>query len=152
MANIVKAWDFLGSGIQFPIKSGSVINQGDLVAIDSNGQVVLADKDTGPVGAHGFAFFPDELGPAAARTGVAALTVKCAIARRGVLNGFTSLTIGANAFLSGTAGGYTTTAPSTNADVYQCVGVATAADTIDVIVQPPLFKFQTSGNSTVGYL
>src|SRR5678815_4272571 len=100
MANVVQYANdsCVGLGQQFPIKSAVVVSPADLVALDSNGQIVLADCNTGPVQALGFAVFPDNMTPAA-RTGVAGLTVKCAIARKGVVNGLSSLTIGGLIYL-----------------------------------------------------
>lgn len=152
MANVVQYRNCLGMGQMFPIKSAVVVSPGDLVAIDSNGQVVLADMNTGPVDAHGFAVFPDDLGNGGARTGVAALTVKCAIARQGIVNGLSSLTIGGNIYLSGTAGGYTGTGTTTNAELRQVVGVAIAADTVEVEVRVNDLKAQTAGTTQVAYI
>jgi hypothetical protein len=151
VATVKQAWNHVGAGQQYPIKSAVVVSEGDLVALDSNGQVVLADTDTGPVAAHGFAHFVDRMN-SATRTGVAGLTEKCAIAMDGVIAGLSSLTIGGNIYLSATAGGYTGTAPTTNAHLRQVVGTAIAADTVQVSVRTNDVKFQTSGNSTVAYI
>lgn len=151
MANVVQAWNYVGNGQQYPIKSAVVVSPGDLVALDSNGQVVLADCNTGPVSAHGFAVMVDNL-TSAARTGVAGLTVLCAIAMDGIVNGLSSLTIGGNIYLSGTAGGYTGTATTTNTELRQVVGSAIAADTVQVCVRPNDVKYQTSGNSVATFI
>ena len=151
MATVKQAWNYVGNGQQFPIKSGVAVSAGDLVALDSNGQVVLADCNTGPVAAHGFAVFVDNM-TSAARTGVAGLTVFCSIAMDGVVSGLSSLTIGGNIYLSGTAGGYTGTATTTNTELRQCVGTAIAADTVQVCVRANDVKYQTSGNSVATFI
>jgi hypothetical protein len=149
MASVKHAWDHVGLGQQFPIKSAVVVANGDLVTLDSNGQVILADRDV-PVSAIGFAHFVDNMS-VGDRTGVAGLTVKTAIARQGIVNGLSSLTIGAPAYLSATGGGYTT-ATTTDTEHRQCVGFAIAADAVQVSVKPNDTKYQTSGATTVAYI
>ena len=125
--------DILG---RFPIKSGEIVNQGDLVALDSNGQVVVATK-TGPR-ALGVALLDDEYGGFTSHTGVGGLTVFASIARRAKIGGFTSTslpgtqTIGNNVYLgpvtSATVSNFGMAGPGvsyalTPNDIFQCVGV-----------------------------
>ena len=73
------------------IKSAEVINQGDLVNIDTNGQVIAASKTASAVVvASWIAFFNDENGMATSRTGVAGLTVKTGLCKRARLKNATS--------------------------------------------------------------
>ena len=115
-----------------PIKSAEVINQGDLVGIDTNGQMVAASKTQGAiVPAQGIAWFPDELGMATSRTGVAGLTVKAAICRRCKLKSATSTLVpsldqGLRVYLgpvpTSTVSNYTCAKSTTVADHLQTVG------------------------------
>lgn len=149
MATLLSFDKFVGN---FPIKSASVISDGDLVGIDSNGQVLLADQDVaGIVPAVGVAKVSDGSG-VTTRTGVAGLTERCSIYRRARVGGLSSLTIGGNVWLSGTAGGYTQTAVATDTDLRQHVGIAISATEIDVdVTETGIFKFQTAATSTVAY-
>lgn len=151
MANLIKqSKEYIGVGQTFPIKSGVTITAGDAVGLDSNGQVVQADKTTGPVKAMGFAVFNDNFN-AAPRVGVAALTVYCSISRVGVMSGQTGLTIGGQIYLS-TAGGTSQTPAATNGDIDQLLGFAISATDFEYIVISSAYKFQTAATSTVGHL
>lgn len=150
MATVVKASDYVGAGIQFPIASAVTVNEGDLVGLDNTGAVVLADNTTGPVKCRGFAVFPDDVGIKAARVGTATGSVKCAIARCGTLSGFSSQTIDGDVFLD-TAGGYTQSAPATAGMIYQKVGYAIAADTVEVLVTAANYAYQDAGATTLAF-
>lgn len=150
MASVVQAWDYIGQGQRFPIKSGVTVANGDLVTLDSNGQVVLADRDA-PVGCTGFASFTDGLNTAA-RVGVADLSVFTSIARLGIINGLSGLTIGGCIYTSTTAGGYTGTKTTTDTELRQCVGFAIAADTVQVAIRPNDLKYQTAAASVAAFI
>lgn len=134
----------------YPIKSAEVVNEGDLVGLDSNGQIVVASKTQAAVViALGFALFTDEHGTATTKTGVAGLTVKCAIARRGRISGFSGLTVGGRVYLdaapTGGADNYwqTTTFAFNVNDQIQQVGRAISATEIEVNVDQTLIGYQT---------
>lgn len=149
--------EFIGN---YPIKSGEIINNGDLAGIDTNGQMVVASKTAGSVVvATGVAIFDDEHGGAQARTGVAGLTVRASLykrARIGNLNGtlVPSLTKQGLAVLLGptptaTVSNYTCAITTTNTDEVQAVGVSVDGSTIEVDVDPPFLKAQTAGTTTL---
>lgn len=151
--------DFVGS---FPIKSGEIINEGDLVGVDSNGQMVVATKAATAVRALGAAFFDDANGTGdTTRTGVAALTVRASIARKMRIRGLTTsivpaLNNGLPVFLGevpdGTASNYTCTRSTTDTDAIQQVGFARSATEIDVQVEGAMdFLYQTAANSVTRY-
>lgn len=153
MAAATISYQYLPVG-NFPIKSTVAVDQGDLVGLDSNGQVNLADSDA-IVDAVGFAVFEDAPGVANnTRTGDSGLTQRCTIYRGGIVQGakgMSGMTIGAPVYLSATAATYTQTKPSGTTDII-AVGTAIAADTVAVLVPPALLKLQASGNSTVAFI
>lgn len=135
----------------FPIKSAELVTQGDLVGVDSNGDVLLADMNA-VVEAKGFAYFggvhPGKT--SATGTSVRANSPRVAIYREGKL-GFAdegTLTNGARVYLSATPGGYKFTQPSVNNELIQEVGWAVSTSEVQVMIRPPIIKFQTSGSST----
>jgi len=144
---VVRVRDPLGT---YPIKSGVTVNDGDLVGLDSNGQVVLADADAN-IEALGVAWFGGQEMGRTQRTGVAALTERCPIYREAVLNGYSSLTIGAPGYLSTTAGSITATSPSgTAGSLLQQVATAIASDTWSVrITNAGAIKAQTAATSVI---
>lgn len=146
-----------------PIKSAEVINQGDLVFVDTNGQAVAASKTASAVvPAFWIAFFPDENGMATSRTGVAALTVSIGLCKRARLRGANSTLVpslakGAKVYLgpvpTSTVSNYTCAQSTTNTDKIQCVGCVEEDGTtlnIDVSAAGAEFVYQTAGNSVVG--
>lgn len=149
--------EFIGN---YPLKSGEIINNGDLAAPDSNGQLVVASKTAGSVvAATGMAVMDDERGVARSRTGVAGLTVFMSLYRKGRitnLNGTlvpsivkTGLAVLLGPTPTATVSNYTCAISTTNTDEIQDVGVVENATTIRVNVQPPFMKAQTAGNSTL---
>lgn len=146
---VSNASNFIGGGAFFPIKSATDINQGCLVRLDSNGEVVEASKtQAAVVVAAGVAIFTDEHGTATLRTGVAGLTVKCAIARKCRIKGLDTTVVpavaaGLRLFLgalpTATVSNYTATRSTTANDQLQLVGECISATEIDVDVQGSFF-------------
>jgi len=144
----------------FPIKSGEIINQGDLIALDSNFQVVVASKTQGAIiEAQGVAYFDDDNGTGGAKTGVAGLTVKCGMCKQARIANLNSTLVPALAgggtkkvFLgpvpTATVSNYTCTQSTTPADKIQIVGQVVSATEIEVDVNYSGFAYQTSTTST----
>lgn len=152
--------DFVGN---FPIKSGEIVNQGDLVGVDTNGQIVVATKATGgPIKAVGMAFFDDANGTGDfVRTGVAALTVKASVCRRARISGLNStlvpsiddgLPVYLGEYPDGTASNYTCAQSTTAGDKIEVVGYARSATAIEVDVEcnTELLR-QDAANTTIVY-
>jgi hypothetical protein len=147
MASILK----YDKDVTLNITANLAVTRGLLYGINSSGNFVLADQTTGPQVAFGFAPF-DNLS-----TDVGYLTKAVALTTRGVIDfaDTTSMiaggtfTVGATVWL-GTAGGYTTTKPTTNGHLAQAVGIAvgTTRAVIEVSMVPLLA--QTAGNSNIG--
>ena len=140
--------DYIGT---FPIKNAEAISEGDLTGVDSNGDALPADMNAAtPVEAKGFAYFAGTYPGRTSATGtsVRADSPRVSIYREGKLGGFSSLTIQGRVYLSGTAGGYTQTQPSTANDLIQEVGWATSATEVEVMVRPAVLKKQNAGTST----
>lgn len=146
----------------FPIKNSEIVNAGDLVNLDTNGQVVVASKTQGAVvKALGIAFFEDENGTATYRTGVAGLTVKCGIAKKAHISNLTgtlvpSINNGLPVFLgavpTATVTNYTCARSTTANDKIQQVGFATSATEIEIDVVPESeFIYQSATTSTTIY-
>lgn len=146
----------------FPIKSAEVVNQGDLVGVDTNGQIVVATKASTPVRPLGVAFFDDANGTGDfVRTGVAALTVRASICRECRISGLNSTLVpslddGLPVFLGelpdGTTTNYTCAQSTTATDAIQQVGFARSATAIDVQVEGGMmFLRQDAANTTVKY-
>lgn len=154
----------LGLRRMVPIKSGEIVNQGDLVTVDTNGQVVVASKTQGAiVKASHIAYFPDENGMATSRTGVAALTVVCGLCKRARLKSATSTLVpsldnGLPVFLgpvpTSTVSNYTCALSTTNGDKIQEVGFVEDDGTtlnIDMSGVQSELKYQTVSSSTANY-
>ena len=119
------------------ITAGAAIAVGQLIGIDSAGLAVLADANTTPIPARGFAVSGGAIG------------ARITYCRAGRVEGFTGLTIGGTVWASGTAGGVTQTRPAATGDIVQAVGVAVSATAIDFWIGDPSFTVQAAGNSTV---
>jgi hypothetical protein len=119
------------------VTTAAAIAVGELVGINSSGLAVLADCNTTPIPARGFAVSGGASG------------ARITICRSGRVEGFTSLTAGGTVYLSGTAGGITQTRPSTVGDIVQAVGYAVSATAIDFEIVDPAFVIQAAGNSTI---
>jgi hypothetical protein len=144
----------------FPIKSGEIINQGDLVALDSNFQVIAASKTQGAiVEAQGIAFFDDDNSTGGARTGVAALTVKTGICKKARIGNLTTTLVPALAgggtkkvFLgpvpTATVSNYTCTQSTTAGDKIQLVGQVVSASEIEVDINWSGLAYQAAATST----
>lgn len=152
----------------YPIKSGEIINQGDLVGLDTNGQVVAASKTGGStVKAIGIAFFDDDNSTAqAARTGVANLTVKCGICQQAGLKFSSayaatqvpSINKGLPVYLgdvaTGTVSNLTCAQTTTDTDLVQEVGHVDA-DGLTLLLNVVLnndFAYQNAANSTARFV
>ena len=140
------------------IKNLEVINEGDLVAVDSNGFIVQASKTSGSViQAMGVAFFHGNNSTNNVRTGDGT-TIKCGIARKANIVGANTTMVpgfgkGKRVFLGpvGTASvsNYTCTLTTTNGDAIQQVGwVGLDGTTLEIFFTDGLFQYQTAGNST----
>lgn len=119
------------------------IAEGDFVGINNLGTASLADAD----GTQGNAVADKAVGFAVR---AAASGAKVALATKGVLDGLSSLTIGAIYYISATAGGITATRPTTNTHTVQQIGIAISATRLLVDIGPA-FRYQTSGNSVVNF-
>jgi len=113
--------------------AAEAITENDLVGRDASGTIELPNAAVGTATfALGFAAMKDY-----------AVGEKVAIVRTGRVKGLTddasaALTVGALYYLSETtAGKITATAPSTVGDVVQVVGVASATDTLEVMIGIP---------------
>src|SRR5487761_1970528 len=112
----------------WPIISTHQIDLGDLVAINSSGQIVLANPAGGayPVG---YAIFPTDNSPVNSLTGDAAQDVVIGFCWTGIVKGargMTGMTIGAPVYADQvTQGAYT----QTQGNASSPIGYATAADT-----------------------
>lgn len=143
------------------IKSAEIVNQGDLVATDTNGFVVQATKTTGGViQAEGVAFWPDENSTVTSRTGDGT-TIRCAICRIATILNVNSTLVpglgkGKRVYLgpvgTATVSNYTCTQTTTNGDALQHVGYVSADGTkLYIFVAQAGLIYQTSGNSIVGF-
>lgn len=155
---LLGAWEWIGN---YPIKSAEIVNQCDLVGVDSNGQIVVASKTAGSVvAAIGVAVFDDDHSGVASRTGVAGLTVLASVYRRARIGNLNSTLVpsitkaGLPVLLgpvsTATVSNYTCAISTTNTDEVQPVGASINATTIEVCVAHGGFmKAQTAGNSTL---
>lgn len=125
----------------------AAVSEGLLYGINSSGQAVIANRTTGPQRAVGVAVTSLTTAQQAAGK-VVALTdnaiVECAAAD--IAGG--AFTVGATVYLD-TAGKYTSTKPSTAADIIQAVGVAMSATKVFVNITTLTLTLQTAGNSTI---
>jgi len=108
------------------VKTGVTVTRGYALAINSSGEVVLADADGTE-----WTDFPAR-GFAATDTAAGS---KVTVLRKGKLSGFSGLTIGKDVYLSETAGGITQTAPSDTGDCVQKVGWAISATEIVIEIE-----------------
>jgi len=145
----------------FLIKNAEIVNEGDLVGMDTNGFVVVASKTAGSIiKALGVAFFEGNNSTITSRTGDGT-TQRCSIARYGLmLNANTTLVPGlakgAPVYLgpvpTSTVSNYTCNLTSTNGDAIQQVGwVSDDGTTLEIFVVEAGLKYQTAGNSTVTF-
>lgn len=144
------------------IKNLEVINEGDLVATDTNGFVVQASKTQSAVTqAEGVAFFAGNNTTITSRTGDGT-TQKCAIVRVATILGVNSTLVpglgkGKRVYLgavgTSTVSNYTCTQTSTNGDALQHVGYVSADGTkLYIFVTQAGIQVQTAGNSNIGYV
>jgi hypothetical protein len=117
--------------------AGAALAGGDLVCFNSSGAVILADADAVATQAIGAVLQDYDSGD----TGVC-------IYKEFVRDDQTGLTDGGRVYLSGTAGGFTQTAPSGAADVLQVVGTAISDTEIAFDIAPSVIVVQASGSST----
>mgnify|MGYP001589048539 CR=1 FL=1 len=116
---------------QVAIKSAEVINNGDLVAIDTSKKVVAASKTTGAiVKALWIAYFIDEHGMATSRTGNAAGTIKTGLCKKCRLKSANSTLVpsldeGLPVFLG--------PVPTSTVSNYTCARSTTAGDKIEQV-------------------
>ena len=141
------------------IKTSEVVNEGDLVGLNTSGLIVVANATTTIVKALGLAFFNGNNGPGGAQTGDGS-TVYSTIARQGYVGPMTtalvpSLAAGLPVYLAaapnGTHSNFTCVFPAVNGDAIQQVGYVDADGVtliIDVDANSEL-KLQASGNSIV---
>lgn len=109
------------------LTAGEALSAGDLIYINGSGQMLKADADSASKAAVGFVLSSVSNGA----TGTAYLG-------GGLITGLTSLTSGAAYFLSQTAGGITTTAPSGTNVIVQSVGYAASATVLVFLPQQPV--------------
>jgi len=122
----------------FPVKAATTITEGQLVALDSSGNLVVAQKTQGAV--------KQAVGVAIR---AAATNDVIGVASVADVEGFSSLTIGGTCYLS-TSGGVTQTRPTTANDAIQPVGFALTATRVRFVVTPYFAIAQAAGNSTLG--
>jgi hypothetical protein len=120
------------------VASGVTVAEGDLLAIVSN-EWVLADADTS---------VNREAVCVALKDGAAADYI--AGSPQAVVEGFSSLTAGAQQYLSGTAGGITATRPTTAGDTIQPVGLALTTTKVMFNICAPAIVAQAAGTTTLG--
>lgn len=124
-----------------------VVSEGLLYGVDSSGNPVLADRTTGPQKATGFC-----VKGLSAADGAAGKAV--ALAREGIVECVAAniaggaFTVGATVYLD-TAGKYTTTKPSTAADILQAVGTALTTLKVAVHISPLTLTLQAAGTTTI---
>jgi hypothetical protein len=139
MALVVSKYD---PAVTWNLIAGEAILEGQLCGIaDTNGKAVLADGN----GTQGTGVADKALGYAVKG---AAIGKMVALAPICTIDGFTSLTVAGECYLSTTAGGVTQTKTSTNGETLQVVGQAISATKIAGNVHVPQ-KYQTAGNSTL---
>ena len=123
LMTLVAPRDVIPGGI---IKTSEVINEGDLVGMDSNGLIVVATNATaGIIKAIGMAFFEDNNGTGGTRTGDG--TLRCSIARKGKLKGATSTLVPS---LGKGLPVYLTVVPTSTTSNYTCALTSNAGDAI----------------------
>lgn len=132
----------------YAITNAVTVSSGDLVYLSSS-KISLADADTGPQQALGFAVLDGEMGGNTSRVGDSDGTKFASIYKRGIVKtSVSSQAAGDRLYLSATAGGYTRTQTTTAGAFAQCVGVAKDADYAYIDVQPTIVKYQAAATST----
>ncbi len=125
----------------FRAECAVAVSAGELVGLDSNGKLVLADADAAtPVLAVGFALTDGAIGDT------------IGVATQGELvDSSWSWTPPARLFTSDTAGAITATAPATATDVIQMIGWARSATKVIINVTPVVLELQAAGTTTVAF-
>lgn len=142
------------------IKLAEIVNECDLVGVDTNGFVVVASKTQAAiVKALGAALFVGNNSTNNVRTGDGT-TILCGIARKCRVYNVNSTTVpglgkGKPVFLgpvtTTTVSNYTCTQTTTDGDELQHVGYVSPDGTyLEIDFTLSGFKYQTAGNSTVG--
>lgn len=129
--------------LTFDLVAAETIAAGQLVGINSAGTLNLADADA----THSASATNRAIG-FAVRGGAAGATI--AVSPIGTVSGLSGLTAGGIAYLSATAGGYTTTQPTTATHTVQMVGIATSTSSVAVMMSAPLAA-QAAGTTTVAF-
>lgn len=129
--------------LTFDVVAAEAIAEGQLVGVNSAGTLSLADADA----AHSASTTNRAIG-FAVRGGAAGK--KISVSPAGFVDGLSSLTAGGIVYLSTTAGGYTTTQPTTATHTVQMVGVAVSTSSAVVFVSSPLAA-QAAGTTTVAF-
>lgn len=101
------------------LTAGETLAAGDLIYVDSGGQAFKADADASAKAAIGFVL-----------AGITSGATGTVYFGSGLITGLSSLTVGALYYLSSTAGGITTTAPTGTNKIQQQVGYALSATTL----------------------
>ena len=107
------------------LTAGETLAAGDLIYVDATGQAFKADADSSSKAAIGFVL-----------AGITSGGTGTVYFGSGMVTGLTGLTAGSLYFLSSTAGGITTTAPTGAAKIQQQVGRATSATVLYFEPQP----------------
>lgn len=129
------------------IKDGVTIHHGNLIALDSNNRLLLADRTTGPVRAQGVAVFVSDYSGLPPRVGNSDGTVRCSMYNKCKVR-LQNLTVGARVYLD-VGGKYIQSPTLSNADVAQVVGIAKTSRTAVIdIPTPGVTKNQTAANTT----
>ena len=111
------------------------------MGINSSGQSVAADIDTGPVKATAVTV----------NASTAAGDMQTLVAEGIAEDSSWSWTPGAEIYASPTAGGFTATRPTSAGHVVQPIGVALSATRIKFNIAPSSLVVQAPGNSTVAF-
>ena len=133
----------------FNVPVNTSIAEGLLVSLNSSGKAIVADRTTGPAAAIGFA-----VSAVTAAQVTANPSINVALCPIGVIE-CAAADIAGGAFTQGavvyldTAGKYTTTKPSTAADIIQAVGRAITTTKVAVIVPPYAPTLQAAATSTI---
>lgn len=121
----------------------ATIAAGQLVGLDASGNLVLADAD---------AATPIEAVGVALTAGVSGNTIGVAQDAQ-LKNTAWSFAVGSagKLWLSGTAGGMTTTRPTTATNLVQAVGRSLSATRVIVRITPAVARVQADGTTTVNF-
>lgn len=128
-------WNAVG----IPGTAGAALSAGDLVGYDSSGNLVKADADAAtPIRAVGVILYD------------AASGAPCAFATEAILSDADwNWTAPGLLYLSGTAGGFTATKPSSAGNIVQPVAEIISATRILVKISLQTHVLQAAGNSTL---